>query len=398
MITLSQEAARGLMIAAQGLHDAPRPPATKDDVLAEIRRIRLLQIDSINVVARAPYFVLWSRLGAYDPRWLDKLLEEAKLFEFWAHAVCFQPIEDYGLYREGSRINDWKKIDQWMQDNRALADRMLDYIEEHGDVRASDFENMDGQKRDWEHSKEEKVVLDYLVFSGELMIRKRENFQRIYDLRSRIFPDYDKLPKLSAEESYDQMVLNTIRALGVTKRDWIANYYRMKSSWVNGALKRLGKQGKLLEVEVEGWKSPVYADSAQIDRIEAAAAGDIPQSKTTLLSPFDPLVWDEGRVRELFNFDFPIEFYFPEAKRKYGYFSLPILYQNRLIGRLDPKVHRQEAFFEVKSIHFEADVVVDDPIIRALRETLKACADWHNVPRLVVRTGSEPDLSEVLSD
>src|SRR5262245_61456778 len=117
MKTLSREAVRGLMIAAQGLDDDPQPPATKQAVRSIIRQIHMLQIDSISVVARAPYFVLWSRLGDYDPRWLDDLLEEAALFEHYASANCFLPIEDYPLYLAGSRIFDWRDPHKWVDDH-----------------------------------------------------------------------------------------------------------------------------------------------------------------------------------------------------------------------------------------------------------------------------------------
>jgi uncharacterized protein len=221
MITLSQDAVRGLMIAAQGLDDQPRPPASKQAVRDVIRQIHLLQIDSINVVARAPYFVLWSRLGSYDPRWLDQLLEEGALFEYWSHAACFLPIEDYPLYRRMVlnrhtwQGQGWKR---WMDDHAELVNRLLTHIRENGTVRAADFERTDGGKTGWFNWKDEKTALEGLWLSGELMVAKRHNFQRIFDLRERIVPTWDDAHAPSLESVRETFVLNTVKALGVTKR------------------------------------------------------------------------------------------------------------------------------------------------------------------------------------
>lgn len=387
------------MIFAQGLHHTgPQPPATKDDIRATLRRIHMLQIDSISVVARAPYFVLWSRLDNYDPRLLDELLEEGALFEHYASANCFLPIEDYPLYLVGSRIFDWRNPRKWLDEHPTITQAVLDHIRANGETRHTDFKRADGQKTTWDNPKEEQTTLDYLVYVGELMIRRRDNFQRVYDLRERIYPDADKLPPVSVEEAHDQFVLKTIQALGVAKVGWIGSYFRLKKNWVNDALRRLEKQDKVMTVTVEGWDEPGYVHPALTEQLEAAAAGHFPRSKTTLLSPFDPLVSNSAYTLDLFGFDFPIEFYFPAAKRKYGYFSLPILYNNALIGRLDPKAHRKEGLFEVKSLHLEPGVTVDDRLIMALRRVLLACAEWHETPEVVINEITDPDLADALLD
>lgn len=398
MKTLSQDAVRGLMIAAQGLQDDPQPPATKDDVRAVIRQINMLQIDSISVVARAPYFVLWSRLGDYNPHWLDELLEEAALFEHFANANCFVPIEDYPLYLAGSRIFDWRNPRKWLDEHPAITERVLNHIRIHGETRHTDFVRDDGQKTTWTNPKQEQIVLDYLVYVGELMVRRRDNLQRVFDLRERVYPDAGTLPTVSRSDAHDQFVLNTVRALGVAKAEWTSHYYRLKNADARAALKRLEKQNRLITVAVEGWQTPGYVHPDNLRRVEAAAQGRIPHSRTTLLSPFDPLVWHNTPTLELFNFDFPIEFYFPAHKRKYGYFSLPILCDNALIGRLDPKVHRKDGIFEVRSLHLEPHVVVDDALVARLRRAIRACAMWHETPQVIVRQASEPDLAESLSD
>ncbi len=401
MKTLSQDAVRGLMIAAQGLQQSPPASATKADVRQIVRQMHVLQIDTIHVVARSPYLVLWSRLGDYNPRWLEDLLTEGALFEYWSHAACFLPVEDYPLYRRFmlNRMT-WneKGWQRWLLEHDELVKKLLAHIRENGPVRSSDFQRTDGQKAGWWNWKEEKTALEGLWLKGELMVKQRHNFQRIYDLRERVLPDWDDSQTPSLDAIHETFVLNTVKALGVTKAAWIADYFRMSKKDAQSVIEKLAKRGEIQPVQVEGWNVPGYFHPDQRAAIEAAAGGEVPTSRTTLLSPFDPLVWDRGRALDLFSFDYKIEVYTPAPKRKYGYFTLPILYNNRLIGRLDPKAHRKEGIFEVKAVHLEPGVVVDDALISALKSTLKACAAWHKTPQVVVRDAAEPGLAQRLSD
>ena len=400
MKTLSLDAVRGLMIAAQGLQDRPQPRLTKKAVRSIIRQMHILQIDTINVIARSPYLVLWSRLGDYNPRWLDDLLAEGALFEYWSHAACLLPIEEYPLYRH--LYSSWVggRAHKWLNEHPAIAKTVLDHVRAHGETRSSDFERTDGQKSNWFNWKEEKIALEYLFYAGELMVRKRHNFQRIYDLRERVLAELEEQADIPLAEAHDQFVLHTLHALGVTKAEWIADYFRLSKTDAKAALGRLEKQGRVMTVEVEGWRSPGYIHPDSRKQVEAAAAarGKIPHSKTTFLSPFDPLVWDRQRALDLFNFDYKIEVYTPAPKRKYGYFTLPILYNNALIGRLDPKAHRKEGIFEVKALHLEPGVVVDEALVAELKSALQACAAWHKTPQVIVRDAAESGLAERLSD
>src|SRR5947208_921441 len=171
-IQLTQTEARTLLLAAQGLHQLPDQPATKADVLATIQRMNSLQIDTIHVVARSPYLVLWSRLGAYEPRWLDEWLAEGKLFEYWSHAACFLPIEDYPLYRRQMLDHEYRVMHSapaWIREHAEAVEQVLAYIREHGAVRSSDFERTDGQQTGWFNWKLEKKVLETLHTTGVLM-------------------------------------------------------------------------------------------------------------------------------------------------------------------------------------------------------------------------------------
>jgi uncharacterized protein YcaQ len=399
--SLSQDAVRGLLIAAQGLQQRPRLAATKTDVRAMIRQMHVLQIDTINVVARSPYLVLWSRLGAYSQHWLDELLAEGALFEYWSHAACFLPIEDYPLYRQ-FMVNDnpWnaKRVRDWMDSHAEVVEKVMTRIREDGSVRSADFERTDGGRSGWWNWKDEKTALECLWMVGDLMIVKRHNFQRIYDLRERVLSDWDDARTPSPGVANETFVLNTVKALGVTKAAWVANYFQMYKKVAASIIEKLAKQGQLHTVQVEGWDVPGYFHPDRREALEAAANGQIPASQTTVLSPFDPIVWDRARAQELFNFTYQIECYTPAPKRKYGYFTLPILHNNALIGRLDPKAHRKDGIFEIKALHLEPGVKIDDTLVAALKAMLHDCAAWHKTPHVVVRWATEPGLAERLSD
>jgi uncharacterized protein YcaQ len=395
---LDPSAARVLMLAAQGLDRRPRRRAKKADVLAAIRRMGALQIDTISVVARSPYLVLWTRVGDYEPRWLDELLASGKLFEYWSHEACFLPVEDYPLYRH--RMLDhawagWRYAHKWMDAHREDAARLLQHVREHGEARSTDFVRAD-TRGGWWSWKPEKRMLESLFTAGELMIARREGFQRIYDLRERVLPSWDDARLPSTDEVRRALVLNAVRALGVAKAKWVADYFRMDKTSTKKIPERLADAGDLLRVSVDGWNEPGYVHSDHADTARAAAAGRIKPVLTTLLSPFDPLVWDRGRASEMFGFDYRIEVYTPAAKRVYGYYVLPILHRGKLVGRLDPKAHRKEGVFEVRKIHFEPGVRLTDRLIGEVAVAVQDCARWHGTPRVEFRASDPPEAARRL--
>jgi uncharacterized protein len=393
---LSHTAAQALMVAAQGLHRRPDHAASKADLLAAIRRMGVLQIDTIHVVARSPYLVLWSRLGAFPQEWLTDLLAEGALFEYWAHEACFVPIESYPLFRHrmlGASEMGWKYAREWAAQNREALDRVLAHVRANGEVRSSDFERTDGQAGGWWEWKPEKRALETLFTSGELMIARRHNFQRIYDLRERIMPDWDDARMPPIELVRRTLVLEAVRALGITSARWVADYFRTSQRDTAPLLPALAAEGALLEVAAEGWPSPAYIHPDNLALAETAQAGMLVPELTTLLSPFDPLVWDRARALAMFGFDYRIECYTPAPKRRYGYFTLPILRRGQLIGRLDPKAHRKEGRLEIKALHLEPGVPVTSALVADIAGTLREFADWHATPTVEVRLSDPPKLA-----
>lgn len=389
---ISKHAARTLMVTALGLDRRPTRKTTKSDVLRAIRRMSVLQIDSINVVARSPYLVLWSRLGNYQPRWLDELLTEGKLFEYWSHEACFVPIEDYPIYRH--RMNNaesmgWKYSKQWVEVHHAEVAALLQFIQENGTVRAADFKRTDGKSGGWWEWKTEKRALEMLFTSGHLMIARRESFQRVYDLTERVLASSKSLPIRIVDDVDREHAINAVRALGITTSRWVSDYFRTDKKRTRQAMLDLVDAGALIEVDVKGWTEQAFVCPTNRRLLKNAAAGKLQPELTSLLSPFDPLIWDRQRAKVVFDFDYRLECYTPESKRLYGYFTLPILHRGELIGRLDAKAHRKDEVFEIKLIHFEPGVGLTDELVHCVAAEILACARWHKTPNVIVRS-SEP--------
>jgi len=386
-IRLSTQQARNLHLFAQGLLAKPRRRARKPDVPATIERMRLLQIDTIHVVARSPYFVLFSRLGAYKPQWLDESLTAGAIFECWAHEACFAPSGDYALHRRHmiERQGHWAmKHAQRMQREQTVAmERLLARIRESGAVKTSDFESKEGAATGgWWGWKDEKRWLEGLFALGELMITRRENFQRVYDLSERVLAKMgaDDVEAATHEAMQRAFVLGAVRALGITQARWINDYFRSGVRLKDAELDGYVERGELLRVDVDGWKNVGYVHPDHSDAVTAASRGRLRATHTTLLSPFDPVIWDRERVGTMFDFDYRIEVYLPAPKRLWGYYVLPILHRGQLVGRLDAKAHRADGVFEVKVLYLEEGIAPTSSLIDAIATAIQQCANWHATP------------------
>jgi uncharacterized protein len=398
MQSISLQKARHLSLFAQGLYNPPSKSAQKSDVRDTITNLGALQIDTINIVARAPYFSLWSRLGDYDSEWLNQLLAEQKVFEFWAHAASFIPIEDYGLHRR-IQIEQWRLpwYRRMYDDHKSEFDAVLNHIKENGAVKSSDFKRTDGkQGGTWWDWKIEKHALEYWFTAGELMISKRVNFQRVYDLRERVLPDWQDSEVPDLEAVYRSLVLKSISAMGVALPAWIPDYFRLPKRATQKVLQQLIDENRLIELKVEDWSESAWVLPDIWDAYQTKIHQNSEPHFTTILSPFDSLVWDRARTSRLFNFDFTIECYLPAAKRKYGYFLLPVLHNGQLISRLDAKSHRADKKFEIKSLYLENGVVPDHQLAENLISAFSECAAWHKSPELIIEKCEPPEFLETL--
>jgi len=380
--TLTLDQARTLALHAQGLFASPRQDAQKEDALRAIQKMGLLQIDTINIEARAPYFALWSRLGNYPLDWVDELLAEKQLFEYWAHAACFIPAEQYPYHRrailEGKRYHHYS---EWYQNHQADCDQMLEYVRDHGAVKSADFERKDGKKGTWWDWKIEKDALEYWLAAGEIMVLRREKFQRVYDLRERVRPDWSDANAPSLVDTIRYFVLTSIQALGIARPDWVADYYRLMKAESAYAIQELLQSGEIREIVVEGWQEPCLI-AAELYQQVMDGQINWQSQRTTLLCPFDPLIWDRKRTRQLFNYEFAIECYLPASKRKYGYYLLSVLHHGQIVARMDVKAHRKEGIFEVKGFFWEPGYTPAESDRQEIHDAIQHCADWHRTPQV----------------
>jgi uncharacterized protein YcaQ len=388
---LSLAQAQRLHLAAQGLLRKPRTKARPADVVATITGMRLLQIDSIHVIARSPYMVLHSRLGQYDPSWLDDALENGRVAECWAHEACFVPSADLPLHQAWSRQRSmhwaYKHASRMHSEHREGMDAMLARIRDGGAARAADFESEQRGAGGWWSWKPEKRWLEAWFALGELMVTRRERFQRVYDLAERVLAKLDPpvdetLVQWDHAALRQRFILDSVRALGVAQARWIADYYRLKPAVTDRELASLVEAGQLLAVNVDDWKVPAYVHPDHADLLAQAVEGKLRGTYTTLLSPFDPVVWDRARALALFGFEYTIECYVPAPKRRYGYYVLPILHRGRLVGRLDAKAHRTEGVFEIKALFLEPDVEPTTRLLEEVADAVSATAHWHGTPKI----------------
>jgi uncharacterized protein len=401
-VLLTIQQARNIHLYALGLLNPPEKPATKSDVLQKIKDMSVLQIDTISVINRSPYLVLWSRIGDFDIRWVEELLHERALFEYWSHEACFLPIEDYPLYRalilsKKARAFHWSK--EWITANKKDANRVLEYVKINGPTMSAHFTKIKRQKEGWPASngfgvanagwwnwKVEKMALDMLYTQGKLTIVGRKNFHRIYDITENAIAEEYLNQKLKVSDVYMELVERTVKHLGIVKRSWVPDYFRIKKTVCYPIFDKLIKKKKLVPIDVEGFTEKLYMHVDSMRLVQSAVNGKLTPSHTTFLSPFDPLVWDRKRTLELFNFDYRIECYTPAPKRIYGYFTLPILYKGEIIGRMDAKAHRKEGVFEVKALHFEKWFAPDEECFDELSNVLQKFANWHKTPKVRIKS------------
>jgi uncharacterized protein len=385
---LSLAQARRLHLAAQGLLRPTARRARPADVLAAIERMRLLQIDSIHVVARSPYLVLHARLGDYREVWLDEALAGGRIAECWAHEACFVPAADLPLHRAWrERGGHWahRHAERMQREHRVQMGELLERVRLQGAVRAADFPRADRGVSGWWEWKPEKRWLEAWFALGELMVPRRERFQRVYDLAERVLAGLDppfEPSLLDRAGLRRRFILDSVRALGITQARWIADYYRLKPAVDATELAPLVAAGELLVVPVQGWAAPGYVHREHASLLAQACAGQLRATHTALLSPFDPLVWDRARAQAMFDFEYTIECYTPAPKRRYGYYVLPILHRGALVGRLDAKAHRSEGVFEVKALFLQPGQAVTPRLVTDLAAAIARTARWHGTPEL----------------
>ncbi len=394
--TLSLGEARRIAIAAQGAGNGhTRETATRADVRKLVDKLGVLQIDSVNVLARAHQLPLYSRLGVYDPADLDHLAyngQRRRLFEYWGHAASLMPVEMQPLFRwrmknaaDGKGV--YGGLVKFAAANKPLLRDVMREIGQRGPTAAADLEAHANRRAGWWTWSDAKTALEWLFWSGAVTTAtRRATFERIYDLTERTLPEaVVNAPTPDEATAKRQLIEISARALGIGTEACLRDYYRLSSADAKPAIRALVEAGTLREMTVECWREPAYMH----------AAAKLPKAITarTLLAPFDPLVWHRDRAEALFGAHIRIELYTPQHKRTHGYYVLPFLFGDRIVGRVDLKADRAAETLQVLSAHCEPGIPAD-VFVSPLADELRLMARWLGLPKIAVtRRG---DAAEVL--
>ncbi len=393
---LSAGQARRIALAAQGFAD-PRPSGTP--TRAHLRRVvdrtKLIQLDSVNILARAHYLPTFSRVGAYDTTILDRAAWRSTaraprfLVEYWAHEAALVPVDDWPLF--GWRMQEfaegrYRYTREVLRRNKSVADDVLAVIADSGPIMPRDIEKTLGvdrparRKGDWWDRGEVKHLCEALFASGALSAVRNDHFVRHYDLAERVVGADRVGVVVDKRDAHRELVARAAAAHGIATVADLADYYRLKTADVRGVVGDLTDAGLIEEVGVAGWSETAYLwHAAKIPRTI---------SRSTLLSPFDPVVFFRPRTERLFDFHYRIEIYVPQHKRVHGYYVLPYLMGDQIVARVDLKADRKAGVLQVLSTHREAGID-SAAVAESLANDLAITARWCGLDDVVIHDRGE---------
>jgi len=400
METMSVSEARAIVLAAQGFGaraSGSSAAASRRVMLGMVDRLGVLQIDAVNVLERAHYVPLFSRLGPYERTRIDEAAYGSArgLFEYWGHQASLLPTSMFPLFRW--RMDRARRLDgiygglaRFVKRRRSYVEEILREVADRGPLRAGDLQMGAPRKGGWWGWSDAKRALEWLFWSGQVTTSTRKSFERLYDLTERVFPRESSLPVPTETDAHRELVRISARALGIATEDDLADYFRLKLLDVRPRIAELVEEGALVRANVESIGKPMFLFRGA----EKAARKLDVASVRAILSPFDPLVWYRARSERLFDFHYRIEIYTPAHLRKHGYYVLPFLLGDRIAARVDLKADRASSTLLVQASHLEPGAPPAETA-SALASELADVARWLSLERIrVVRKGS---LAKVLA-
>ncbi len=396
MDQMSLEEARNVALTAQGFDQTRAEiPVTRSKLKKSIERLGLLQIDSVNVLARAHTLPSFSRLGNYKNNDLESLSyggSERALFEYWGHAASLLPVSLFPLMqwrmsRAKQGIGIYPSLAKFGVESKQVIDRIRDEIDSRGPLSAQELAGGRRGKGSWWGWSEGKCALEWLFWAGVVTTAiRRPTFERVYDLVERVLPSsiIDQ-EVISAEDAHVELIDRSARALGVATESCLRDYYRLGAKESRVAIQQLMEMGRLREVLVESWPRPAYLHTS-VKRVK-------PVNARSLLVPFDPLIWYRQRAEFLLGAHIRIEIYTPKEKRIHGYYVLPFLLGNRIVARVDLKANRPMQTLDVLAVHSEPGVK-KTAYIDALAAELRLLKNWLGLTEIHV--GSVGDSARTL--
>jgi len=367
------------------------PAITADTITDLVTALGYVQIDTLNVVNRAHYVTLWARLGSYDPAEFDRLIYspgQRRLYEGWGHAASIIPLAHYRYHRWRTSkdfsynpgFRDWLNKDG----NRALVEQVLTRVRNEGGLRVGDLEYDGPQRGVWYDWKPPKVALEALFAWGDLMVADRVNFQRVYDVKERVLPQWVDTTPVADEQGRRFCLEQAAKALSVFDLRHLTFYAYMRATPARSEVKALVNDGTLVELQgesVTGTKK-WFVHRDHLPLLQRAADGEISARRTTFIAPFDSLLWAPKRDNVLWGFNQLLECYKPAKDRIYGYFSFPILHKDRFVGRFDPKLDRKSGLLTLNAIYLEPGVEPDDALVAGVASAMRDFLAWHGATGL----------------
>ena len=366
---LSASEARRLALGAQGMNDGrPTGRITRRHLHRVLDRVGLIQIDSVNVLVRSQELPLFARLGPHPRTLIDDAAARGELFEYGVHEASHVPTAQYHLHRWMTTPHRWKPLRELMEQRPGFVEDVYRYVADNGPIAAGDLQQRTGPKGSWWDWDDGKVALEALFHEGRVSARRRPNdFARMYDITERVIPaDVLARPAVPELEARKELLVLAAGHHGVATVADLADYHRQKPAVCEPLVAELVEEGRLLPVAVEGWDRPAHVlPDVKVPRRVSARA---------LLSPFDPIVWRRERAERLFGFHYRIEIYTPKAKRRHGYYVLPFLLDERIVGRVDLKSDREGSALLVQSAWKEPGAPEATAV--ELAEELRMMAAW----------------------
>lgn len=368
------------------------PAFIPDTIVRLVTALGYVQIDTLHVVNRAHYVTLWARFGSYAIDDLHRLIytpDQRRLYEGWGHAASIIPLEHYRYHRwRTDRSYSYNpSFREWLDknNNRELVAKTLERIRLEGGLRVGDFEYDGPQRGAWYDWKPPKQALEALFAGGDLMVAERvNNFQRVYDVRERVLPEWVDTTPVAPDEARRFCLEQAAKALGVFEPHHLMLYAYMRAAPARSLVRALIDEGRLVRIEGESTngvrKWMVHRDTLPL--LQQAADGELKTERSTFLAPFDSLFWARDRDEMLWGFKQLLECYKPAAERVYGYFCFPILHQNRLVGRFDPKLDRKSDVLHLNALYLEPGVEPDEELVAGVATAMRDFLSWHGATSL----------------
>ena len=387
--SLSPSQARKLVLLSQRIPPKKQPGNSLDATLSTLEHLGYIQIDTISAIQRAHHHTLWTRNPDYRPSHLDALLEQKKIFEYWSHAAAYLPMKDYrfSLYRKQAIASG--EENHWYHRDEKQMKFVLDRIRGEGPLMAKDFENKTKTEGEW-RTHPVKQALENLFMHGKLMIPYRVNFHKVYELTERVLPNQVDTT-VPGKEAYIRFLIERyLQANGLGNASEISYLLKNTKDLVNSTMKEMAWNGELLEIRISG--KNYYVLPSALDQLNKPLS----RSKLKILSPFDNLLIQRKRTLELFGFDYILVCYVPASKRKFGYFVLPVLWDGKLVARMDCKADRKRSHMHMFHLALEPGLKKKEAFALSMSKELLSFLRFNACNSISIHKTSPSNFRELL--